>query len=311
MSFSVSFADENVNQNKISLPTAQENSLPPGDNDPDSLITNKKLRAESGSTSKYSVATEFDYNGGSLHKPLDSRRPNISDGAELTQFTGVEGYVSGKWNMNKTESWFLGVGVRAVTPFTSNVPDGAGDRFNASNPSLIYQKLSRLLGMQSVFNLGPTFDTSRDIRATGTLGNMQMIEALAYDFNGSRYSVGGDIILTYRFFDKGTDSLCTVDDEEGACGANQSDYSAGVNPFFEYEINDNFSFRTVLGLFMYDHQRPESRPFTMSRNVVYQSVGFGISLTRDLYMFPNVQFIPGDMRADKTNVALMTLLNLF
>ncbi len=278
----------------------------------DQMLTNKKLRTESGSKSKYSIAVEFEYNGGSIIKPLDKNRPNIKQAAELSSYTGAEAYVSGKWNINGADSLWLGLGLRAVTPFNSKVPQGAGQRLNASNPSLLYQKISRFVGFQSITNLSATFDTEKDIRATGTLGNAQLIENIAYDFDGSRYSVGSEVILTYRFFDRSVSNYCVINEfETGECGDYQSDYSFGFNPFFEYEINDNFSFRSEWGLFVYDHSRPEGRSFTMARNAVYQSVGLGISLMRDLYLYPNVQFIPSDIRADKTNVALTTFFNLF
>ena len=304
------FAQSENNETKMSLPKQELKS--DQQDVADQLLTNKKLRTESGSKSKFSIAVEFDYNGGSILKPLDKNRPNIKEAAELSAYTGAEAYVSGKWNISATDSLWLGVGLRAVTPFNSKVPNGAGRRLNASNPSLLYQKISRVMGLQGVTNFSATLDTEKDILATGTVGNVQFLEDLAYDFGGSRYSVGSEVILTQRFFDRSTSSICILSDtESGRCGDYQSDYSAGLSPFFEYEINDNFSFRTELGLFVYDHARTEKRALTMNRNAVYQSVGLGISMMRDFYLFPNVQFIPSDMRADKTNVALTTFFNLF
>lgn len=302
-------AQSENSKTKMSLPKQEISSE---EDIADQLITNKKLRTESGSKSRYSIAVEFEYNGGSILRPLDKSRPNIKEAAELSAYTGVEAYVSGKWNMNATDSLWLGVGMRAVTPFNSEVPTGAGKRFNAANPSMLYQKIARLGQAQSISNIVGTVDTEKDIRATGTLGNIQFLEDLAYDFGGSRYSVGSEMMLIYRFFDRSTSSFCVVNDSEmGACGDYQSDYSVGLSPFFEYEISDNFSFRTEWGLWVYDHSRPENRVLTMSRNAVYQSVGLGISMMRDFYLFPNVQFIPSDIRADKTNVALTTFFNLF
>lgn len=316
--FSV-LAEEATSESKIKIEAAKEadEQKPAKSNaatgEADELITNKRIRAESGSTSKYSIAVEFDYNGGSVRKPLHTDRPNISEGAELTSYSGVEGNVSGKININKVDSLFLGMGLRAVTPFSKQVPEGAGQRLNAADPYIIYQRISRFGDIQSMFNIGPTLDTAQDIRATGTLGNVQMIETLAYDFGGSRITVGGEVIVTYRFFNRGINDVCTVEEglEDTPCGDYQSDYSAGINPFFEYEIDDNISFRTVLGLLMYDHARPEERALTMDRNLVYQSVGFGISMLRDFYLFPYIQFLPADIRADRTNVAVNTVFNLF
>ena len=284
-----------------------------GEENPDDLITNAKLRAESGSTSKYSINVSMDYNGGSLQKPLGENRPNITEGAELTGYSGLEGNINGKVNLTKTDSLFAGIGVRAVTPFASNVPEGAGDRFNASNPSVTYQKIGRIGGMQSIFSAGPTAFTAKDLRKVGYVANIGVQEALAYDFGGSRFTLGGYISVAGRNFDKSASSVCATTEEGDpiACGNFQPDYTAGLYPFMEYQISDNLSLRTVAGVAVFDHMRSEDRALTFVQNKMYQSIGLGYSVTRDIYLYPNIQFIPEDIRNERTNVALSTIFNLF
>ena len=69
--------------------------------------------------------------------------------------------------------------------------------------------------------------------------------------------------------------------------------------------------RTISGLWVYDHLRSERDNFTFAKNKIYQSVGLGISVTRDIYLYPNVQFLPEDIRSDLTNVALSANINVF
>lgn len=281
--------------------------------DPDSLITNQKMRAESGSKSKYSISVNMNYSGGSLEKPLGTARPNITQGAALTNYSSIDGTIAAKMNLSKVDSLSLGVGVRAVTPFSKNTPEGAGQRLNAADPSLLYQKISKLGGMQSVFVVGPTFYTNKDVRASGTLGDLTASEVLAYDFGGSRFTIGASLGATARGFDKSKNTVCSVDEDgnETLCGSQQSDYSFGAYPFAEYQFSDSLSLRTITGLYVYDHIRAENRPLTFFKNVIYQSVGVGISVSRDIYVYPNIQFIPEDIRSDRTNVALNTTFNLF
>jgi hypothetical protein len=59
-----------------------------------------------------------------------------------------------------------------------------------------------------------------------------------------------------------------------------------------------------------DHSRYEGDFFTWIPNKVYQSAGLGISVTRDIYLYPNVQFIPEDVRSDRTNVGVSANINL-
>lgn len=285
-----------------------------GEQDADDVITNKKLRAESGSKSRFSISTALNYSGSTLEKPLDKARPNITKGAALSEYSSLDGTIAAKMNLTKTDSLSLGFGVRAVTPFAKEVPKDAGQRFTAADPSLLYQKLAKIGGVQSVTVFGPTFFTSSDVRATGTFNDVVLQQIFAYDFNGSKFTLGGLLQASGRTFDKGVNSVCGVNEDTGQnilCGRYQSDYSAGLFPFAEYQINDTVGIRTITGLYVYDHRRTESRALTFSKNTIYQSVGVGISITRDIYLYPNIQFVPEDIRADRTNVALSTNINLF
>lgn len=312
--------NETANKSKLELEKMHKDaktaagSAATGEQDADDLITNAKLRAESGSKSKYSISVNMNYSGSTLEKPLDKNRPNITQGAALTNYSSIDGTVAAKMNVTKTDSLSLGIGIRAVTPFSKNTPEGAGQRLNASDPSLMYQKLSKIGGVQSVTVVGPTFFTSKDVRDTGTMGDLTLQQILAYDFNGSRFTLGGLAQVSARAFDKGVNSVCGVDADTGdnvLCGGSQSDYTAGLYPFAEFQISDALSLRTITGLYVYDHQRPEDRFLTFKKNTIYQSVGLGISVTRDIYVYPNIQFVPEYMRADRTNVALNTTFNLF
>jgi hypothetical protein len=41
------------------------------------------------------------------------------------------------------------------------------------------------------------------------------------------------------------------------------------------------------------------------------STGIGFSITRDIFLYPNIQFNPEDIRADRTNLGLSANINLF
>lgn len=284
-----------------------------GEQDADDVITNKKLRAESGSKSKYSISTALNYNGSTLEKPFNERRPNITNGAALDNVASIAGTIAAKYNINATNSLSAGFGLKVNTPFSESVPQGAGQRITASDPSLTYQKLSKIGGVQSVTLFGPTLYTSKNVRADGTQGDMTLQQIFAYDFGGSKFTLGGLLQASGRTFDKSASTVCGATDagDPVFCGQSQSDYTLGAYPFAEYQFNDTFGVRTITGLYVYDHYRSESRAMTFSKNVIYQSVGLGISLTRDVYLYPNIQFIPEDIRSDRTNVALSTNINLF
>jgi hypothetical protein len=84
----------------------------------------------------------------------------------------------------------------------------------------------------------------------------------------------------------------------------------GIYPQAEYVINDTFNLRTVYGWQVFENVRGQPSD-TFVKRKVYQSVGLGISVTRDLFLYPNIQFIPSNIRDDVTNIAVSMNLNIF
>lgn len=310
---------KNESMKVYSIQKPKQKKIKEKEDDADSVITNKRLRAETGSKSRFSLSTSLMYMGGSLTKPFDSKRPNISGAAAISVYSSLTGAVSAKWNISKLDSLSAGIGASMMAPFVSNLPENAGNRYQVYSPYITYQHLNKFYGVQTVFTFGATYNTVADIREQGYLYDLGPGLTLAYDFGGSKFTVGANISYIHRFFDKDTSEVVKVDpepDSEGRtvsylAGYYQDDYSLGVYPFAEYQINDTFNIRTLIGLWVYDHARVEDNFFAVKKNKVYQSVGVGISVTRDIYIYPNVQFIPDDLRADYTNLAISTYINVF
>jgi hypothetical protein len=106
-----------------------------------------------------------------------------------------------------------------------------------------------------------------------------------------------------------TAGINTFDKNDAALQAMQGDYSFGFYPFAEYVFSDRLNLRTVFRPFTFEHIRSE--PFgNVIRNVYTQSVGVGVSVTRDIYLYPNVQFVPEDFRSELTNVGLSANINI-
>ena len=103
----------------------------------------------------------------------------------------------------------------------------------------------------------------------------------------------------------------TISTKSAQQGLQQTDYFVGLYPFAEYLFNDRYSFRTVFGYFEYEALKGTAfASERIVRQTPYQSMGIGISLTRDIYLYPNIQFVPEDIRSERTNVALSTNINL-
>jgi len=75
-------------------------------------------------------------------------------------------------------------------------------------------------------------------------------------------------------------------------------------------INDTFNLRTILRPYWYQNSRGQSFS-KWTRLDMTQSVGLGISMTRNIFLYPNIQFAPDNIRADRTNIGLSANINIF
>jgi hypothetical protein len=281
--------------------------------DIDETLTNAQLRAESGSKSKISIASVLNYNGGTIRTPLAEDRPNIANLSGTIPKSLLDGQVSAKYNLDSKHSLLAGVGVRWIAPLSPGGPKNYdGDRFDADNPYLMYQYVSKFAGVQSVLQIQPMFITNTNLVQEGYVASVSAEQDSIYEFSETGLSLGLNTWFLYQYFDKtgpvgipGTDSY--LDDVR----TDQSDYSISFSPVLEYAFTDKINFRAITALWTFEHLRSSNRADTFRTDRVSQSVGVGISITRDIYIFPNVQFLPEHLRADRTNVALNTNINIF
>ena len=275
----------------------------------DQLITNRKLRAETGSKSKLSVSTAFTYNGGTIKDPASKFRPNIVAGANVPTFSSLSGSIAGKYRLGVKDSLSAGFGLRVFQPFheapdksTVETPGGKSvERGDVYNPYVTFTHIDRIGGLQSVSKVTTTALTTDFSRQLGYLGQVDLTQIFLKDIGTTGASVGVLFGTGFSMFDK----------FDEASQAASSDYWVGAYPFFEYVINDTLNFRTISGVWVYEHIRNESRALSFSKNKIYQSVGLGISVSRNVYLYPNVQFLPEDITGDRTNVAITANVNLF
>ena len=265
--------------------------------DTDEVITNRKLRAETGAKKTYSASASLSYSGGSVSDPFGDTRPNITSAAGTQIAPRFGGTVGFNYRLNSLNSLFASIGVGVDRPFHSGQGQSFGDRTSASNPTLGYQTLYKVLGIQNVTQVSATAFTTNYYRSIDQSAGLGVTQTLVYDFGGSKFSLGTTFSVASNFFD-GRNNF-----------DQQADWNIGAFPFFEYVISDSLNFRTLVG-FMADHYKQEDSASTWNPNTIYSSMGIGISVTRDLFLYPNIQFIPEDIRTSRTNAAISANLNL-
>lgn len=300
---------------KVEKVTPNQVAKKAGEADVDEVITNRKLRAETGAKSKYSFSTTLGYSGGTVNNPGSAVRPNISSTVYVPANASLSGTLGMKYKISSLQSISADVGITSYTPFHSGQEKSLKDRTTIADPSLTYQVVYQAAGIQNVSALSLGYTTNKKYRETvGQVAGISFGQTAIYDFGGSVWSVGLAGELGYTAFDKDR-NIATVDEDDNGVktpstlGKQQGDYSIALYPFAEVNISESLNFRTVFRPWVFEHNR-SSNFGEISRATYTQSVGLGISVTRDIYLYPNVQFAPLNLKADRTNVGLSLNLNI-
>lgn len=289
--------------------------------DIDDEITNARLRAQLGSKSRWSFKSDFGYNGGSVEKPFDAIRPNYRAGASVETLSVLSGNVGVNYRLTEKDNLSAGTGITIMDPFHGDITkpvydprartkDDTISRYQVSTPYLDWSRGYKAWGMQMVSDITYSHYTDTDSADIKALGNISLSQTFLADFGNSNFSGGVNVAFDMTPYTGDPDSKLLSYFENG--NLMRDDMGLGLFPFAEYSINDKFSLRTVFGYFQFIHYKNEyGNTQDWKQREPYQSVGVGISITRDIYLYPNIQFTPKDIRADRTNVALSTNINLF
>lgn len=273
----------------------------------DQLITNRRLRADSGSLSRWSVSSGFTYQGGSLAHPKDASRPNIVKGADALTLQNFTGDIGVRYRVTKLFSLTASTGVFMTTPFHDSIRtndkklkknfDENHQKATVNDPFLKATYVNKFYVFQSVTQVKITDITNNQQKLDGYRWNYYASEQLMHNVSGTKFSYGVNVNVQFYSFN-------------GHKNTNLTDQVHGVIPALEYEISEKLNFRTTFGTWVYQHIRKDDN-WTYEKRKAYQSVGLGILLSRDVFLYPNIQYIPSDIRSDRTNIALSANINFF
>lgn len=267
-------------------------------NDLDEEVTDVKLRANSGSKSKYSVSLSLNYNGASLASPFDATRPNVSDERNADPVS-MSGSVGVRYRFNKNESLFLATGVSKPRPFENREED----RFEVNTPMAHYNNTFAYDDLQVSSTFMGYYATREYMTRIGNLGSVVYDLTAISPFAQSRFQGGVSLSALYSLYDK--DKLNGFD-----IRVMQMDYSISLSPTLKYRASDRLNFYTTISPLNYSHYRSESFN-KLERSPVTQTVGAGFAVLRDFYLSPSLFFQPGNLTSNKTAVNLSAYINLF
>lgn len=274
----------------------------------DELITNRRFRASNGSLSKFSMNMSLSYNGGSVSKPFAADRPNVANAGDTTSIVDVKGSFNGSYRINALNRLNLGAGLQVLAPFNESIEtdnpraqkefDENQGELDVANPFISYTHLNKFLGVQTVATIGLTQYTAGNLVDVGYQNAVDGSLNTMYNVGSTGFSFGALMLYSKYFFDKNDEAFLS----------NQTDVVFGFLPQAEYVINDTFNLRTIIRSHWYQNSNA-NRDF--SRRPVTQSVGLGISVSRDVFLYPNVQFVYEDFQASNTNIGFTANINMF
>jgi hypothetical protein len=283
----------------------------PGQDKTDQLITNRNLRSLNGSLSTWSFASTWNYQGGDINKPVGSSRPNVTGAKDVALVQNLSGTVGISYRLTEVDRFTFGIGLQMASPFSdeadSKFTESGRREFNrtqgeldASNPQLAYRRVMKPFGVQSILTATSTYYTQDALVDRGLESKNEVSMNSLYDFGGSRFSAG--VVFQGAFF--------THNKDDQALQAGQAAYEFYALPITEFEINDFMNWRAVYRYYWYQQNRAQSSSEWTTLEPTISS-GIGFSVTRDIFLYPNIQFNPEDIRADRTNIGLSANINLF
>jgi hypothetical protein len=280
-------------KSSLSLPegssTLKETELKPPSQreDIDQEITNARLRAQHGAKSLWSVKSSLTYVGGSVKEPLSNKRPALSPGTSVESDVKLTGHLALNYRATDHDSLNAGFGFAWLTPGYS------GEKGQSEDPYLGYSRAFRTARLQNIVSFEVMKYTAASAVNSGRNANAYLNYTLLSNLGDSRWQLGGVTVYHRDFFTRD-------EDLPQDC--------ISLIPFTEYALTDKLSFRTSFNVLSY--YNTQDAPSTFTYNDALQSLGLGISITRDIYLYPSVQWVWQDIRSDKTNVALQAFVNL-
>lgn len=278
---------------KAAVTAAAETGNSDSTKDIDDEITNSRLRASTGSKSPLSVQTDFSYTGGSVYKPFGPTRPQLSPGPIFERNTKLTGNISAKYRFNEYNHMNLGTGIGVTAPGFSS------QQMQIENPYVSFSNLFGVGSTQHVLSFSITKYSAKEVIDEYDIDSeIGFFYTHLYTFGTTGWQAGLVFLFTHEIYKGYTEnnSELTLN-------------TTGLYPFVEYEFNSTYSFRTVYrGAAFYSNRKDFN---TYIWDEATQSLGVGVSITRDLYLYPNLQWVWRDIRLDKTNLSLVANINFF
>ena len=255
--------------------------------------TDARLKADSGSLSRYSLKFNMTYAGPTVTDLSEKDQPN-PDGTIGSFQTALSGTMGARYRINSRSTIGISTGLKAIHPFHGM------ERIDLSNPILNYDYSTRVADIQMKNSPGFVLRTVPEFLKVGQYGYILDNHSMVYDLGRSGFSIGTDIAFGYFLYNRDYE---TTDGKAAR-------YSFDFNPNLKYNFSDKLSAITMSNISLWN-PRARNDNFALLNRSVNQRFGMGYAFTRDVYINPFFTFYPQHLEGDSVTINVATIFSVF
>ncbi|CAE78613.1 hypothetical protein predicted by Glimmer/Critica [Bdellovibrio bacteriovorus HD100] len=258
----------------------------------DKDITDSKLKAESGSLSRYSLKFSLSYFGPPIGD-LDSKLQPNPDGSIGVNQVSLSGSISGRYRLDSKAAISAGTGINVLTPF-----QGA-ERTDVKTPFISYDRNARLGDVQVRNSYGASLTTVPNFREVGQYSSLSYDNSLVYNIGSSGVAVGLDTGLSVFLYERG------YEPKDGKA----SRYHLGFYPQVKYNFSDKLNVYTSVAMNFWNPRYRDGEMDLLNKTLSGR-VGMGYAFSRDIYFAPYLNYYPKDARTESTTLSFSTIFSI-
>lgn len=258
----------------------------------DKDITDSKLKAESGSLSRYSLKFSMSYFGPPVGDLSNKMQPN-PDGSLGVNQVSLSGSISGRYRLDSKSALSAGTGINVLTPFHGV------ERTDVKTPFLSYDRNSRIADLQVRNSYGFSWTTVPNFREVGQYSSLSYDNSLVYNFGSSGFAAGLDTGLSVFLYERGY---------EPADGK-ASRYHLGFYPQMKYNFTDKLNVYTSVAMNFWN-PRYRDGELELLNKTLSGRLGMGWAVSRTVYFAPYLNFYPKDLRTESTTLSFSTIFSI-
>lgn len=268
----------------------------------DKRITDNELRAQAGSSSRYSMKFDLSFSGPPIGNLSDSSVPN-PDNRPFDDRTNLSGNVGLRYRVDSTRAWNVGSGVKWFTPYQHvsgqkvEKRKGATD-YEANNPYIGYDVGYLANGVQMRSSVRAMWVTSQYYLDKGEYAGLKFAQT-------GKYNLGHFVLGMLLDFD-----IYGFNREYEKSDGRISNYNIAIVPSLEYRLTDKFYLRTSVGYTLANERRKGSwwlwQPLQPTGRV-----GFTWAITPEIYFNPYLNFFWERPAWRTTSLSFSTVFSVF